>query len=442
MAGAGREAQVKSLQSIEGSAARAMKSLKDLKAIAAQPGIGFDEAIQGYSSLRAVRAPSGLAKSMISEMGNAVALNSGGPEDMKNALRGVSQTFGKGKIQAEELMQILEPAPMIRQAIEKAFGTANSEDLQAMMKRDAMSVTQFWERVVAQMRKLPRAGDGAKNALENVGIAAKELVIVFGQGFMGNDFTAKISAVGAWIGSLEPLARRAGEVLRRVFDQVTDAGGRMAGQFKAAWQALKAGDSNTLSRLSQGSVLLAEGAQKGAAWLQEMGQRAVGAGRQALKFAGDFATAWQMLSGGAVDSDKLMGLDPKAVGAAGGLMQGINRVKEMWGTLTSGNFGGLGEMIGHSLAQVYKLVEPWAVQMATRMAQAGVDVFKGFIAGLRKEFPKLDKFLNDAARLWEEWRPRFQALGDAIGGMIDKHLPGVIKLLDHLLTIAGLMAPT
>ncbi len=345
MAGAGREAQFKSLQSIEGSADRARQSMQDLKKIAAQPGIGLDEAIQGYSGLRAVKAPSGLAKGLISELGNAVATNAGGPEQLLQVLRGVQQTFGKGKIQAEELnQQILEAAPMVRQAIEKAFGTGDAEKITAILEKRGLTVQQFWERVLVQMRQLPRAGDGAKNALENVGIAGRELAITFGQGFLGDDGAKRIGSLGKWLESLDPIAKRLGQSLRRVFDRVSDAAGRMVGQFKLAWRALQAGDAAGLGRMNQGMVLLAEGVQKGATWLRVMGARAQQAGRQVGKLSGDFAATWRALHGGQAEGAG-SGLGGKL---AAGLTSGIRAAQG----LLAGGVGAMGEAAGRGLAQL------------------------------------------------------------------------------------------
>lgn len=388
MAGANRQAAAMGLANIEGGARRAASAMADLKKIAKGPGINLEDALAGYGSLRAVRAPGGLAKGLIAEMGNAVAVAGGGAEELQAVLRGVVQTFGKGVIAAEELnQQILEPAPMIRRAIEAAFGSANTEKIAKEMKRRGLTVTQFWERVLVQMRKLPRAGDGAKNAIENVGIALNELAVSFGQGLLGRTGAGAIGKLAEWIEGLAPLAQKMGAGVRRGIDIVLASLSRLQFNFKLAWMAMKLGWTFVLPVLDQRMVLLAEAVQ----WLTDRlpglsgGLR--GVWRNVVQLSKDFATAWrEILHPGSFDAQTLIELDPRAVDAARWVSGVVDAIRDAWAKVKAGDWFGIGFNLGEALGNLLQGLGPFGDTLIGRMISYGVDAGRGFVTGLASSF--------------------------------------------------------
>lgn len=252
---AAREAQEAGLRSIVGSSQAATAALSELQRVAKLPGIGFEQALGAFNQMVAVGTDAKLAIDLIAEFGNAVSLAGGGPEQLEMALRGVSQMMGKGAVSAEELnQQILEQAPIVRRAIQAAWGTADPEVITKRLAATGTSVQEFWRRTLAEMRKLPRAGNGAQNALDNLKIAFDELKIAFGKGFMGPDFSARIDQLSAWLDQMAPQARELGARLREMVDRVVARLPALLAQLREIWGELARGDWQALGARLGGLV--------------------------------------------------------------------------------------------------------------------------------------------------------------------------------------------
>jgi tape measure domain-containing protein len=151
------------LATVAGSAAAAEEQLKRLREIAKLPGIGFEEAIQGSIRLQAVGFSAKEAEKDLIEFSNAIALTGGGREELQRVTVQLGQLSAKGKVVAQDLKPIIEAAPAVGQALLKAFGTVNSEDIQKL----GISSQEFLRRLVSELGRLPRAAAGAKNSFEN-----------------------------------------------------------------------------------------------------------------------------------------------------------------------------------------------------------------------------------------------------------------------------------
>ena len=290
-----REAQFEGLVNLMGgnraAAGGAMSQIKELSRL---PGLDVQESLHGFNQLMSVGLKVPLALRLVKEFGNAVAIAGGGTREFALAIRGLSQMFGKGKISAEELnQQILEQAPLIRQAMLGVFKTSEALDITRMLgskslqtneirqKRAALKalvdeaerlrraqlakrrshgapddpetrmhrddlrlaikaakadlkrleaatlkaagpgiVHTFWQRVVAQMEKLPRAADLVKNALENIAIAWKENLIVFGEGLFGGHGAKFFNTIVGWLDQLREGFRNAGKAVREALSDL------------------------------------------------------------------------------------------------------------------------------------------------------------------------------------------------------------------------------
>lgn len=154
----------RSLTAITGSTAETGAQLARLQEVAKMPGLGFREAIQGSVRLQAVRIEASMAERMLKAFGNAVSLAGGGKAELDGVALAIQQIAGKGKVAAEEINQLAERAPQVRAAMQDAFGTADTEAIQKM----GLSTNQFFERLIAQLEKLPRATGGVSNSFENL----------------------------------------------------------------------------------------------------------------------------------------------------------------------------------------------------------------------------------------------------------------------------------
>lgn len=151
------------LTAIVGSADEAGRQLSRLTNIAKLPGIGFQEAIQGSIRLQAVGFSAGVAERALIQFSNAVALTGGGREELARITVQLGQLSAKGKVLAQDLKPIIEAGPAVGRALLQAFGTVNSEDIQAL----GLSSQEFIEQLLNQLEKLPRAAAGLRNTFDN-----------------------------------------------------------------------------------------------------------------------------------------------------------------------------------------------------------------------------------------------------------------------------------
>lgn len=151
------------LTAITGSADEAGRQLARLTNIAKLPGIGFQEAIQGSIRLQAVGFSAGVAERALIQFSNAVALTGGGREELARITVQLGQLSAKGKVLAQDLKPIIEAGPAVGRALLQAFGTVNSEDIQAL----GLSSQQFIDTLLTQLEKLPRAAAGLRNTFDN-----------------------------------------------------------------------------------------------------------------------------------------------------------------------------------------------------------------------------------------------------------------------------------
>jgi tape measure domain-containing protein len=158
------EALTLGLQNYAGSAAETEKQLKRLKEVAKLPGLGFKEALEGSIALQAVGFDARLAERALMGFGNALASVGKGKADLDGVILALSQIVSKGAISAEEINQLAERVPQIRQAMTAAFGSANPEAITKM----GVGPQAFVQGIIKELEKLPKAPNAAKNFFENL----------------------------------------------------------------------------------------------------------------------------------------------------------------------------------------------------------------------------------------------------------------------------------
>lgn len=147
-----------------------------LREVAKLPGLGFREAIQGSIRLQAVKLNAQLSERALASFGNALATVGKGKADLDGVTLALTQIVSKGKVSAEEINQIAERVPQIREAMKAAFGTADTEVLQ----KQNLAPEKFIEGIVAQLEKLPQASGGAQNAWENFTDSFDQAMVTLG----------------------------------------------------------------------------------------------------------------------------------------------------------------------------------------------------------------------------------------------------------------------
>lgn len=168
------------LTSVAGSAAEAEKQLISLKEVAKLPGLGFEEAIQGSVNLQAAGVSAKAAEEALMGFGNALATVGRGKAELDGVVRALTQMSAKGKIMAQEINQIAERVPQIRQILTSAFGTSSAEEIENL----GLTFEQFLAKVNAELAKLPKVSGGAQNSLENMMDAVNQAAAALGTVFL------------------------------------------------------------------------------------------------------------------------------------------------------------------------------------------------------------------------------------------------------------------
>ena len=190
------------LTAVMGSSSLAAQEMERLKEVAKLPGLGYAETIRMSTSLQAAGFSAEQARKSMAAFGNALAIVGKGKADLDGVGLALTQIMSKGKVSAEEINQIAERVPQIRKAMEAAFGTANTEMIQAM----GLTSGQFIRGITDDLGKLEKVTGGLKNGTENLSDAWFQ-------------FKANVGGSGSLFqGALDTLASGIGKVNRLLED--------------------------------------------------------------------------------------------------------------------------------------------------------------------------------------------------------------------------------
>lgn len=148
---------------VTGSAAKADEQFRKLEESAKLPGLGFEEAIRGSINLQAAGLSADRAREALEGFGNALATVGKGKDELDRVTVALTQMAAKGKVFAEEINQLQEAVPQIRQIMLAAFGTADTQILQ----KAEISSSKFIDTVTGALKTLTAASAGIKNDMEN-----------------------------------------------------------------------------------------------------------------------------------------------------------------------------------------------------------------------------------------------------------------------------------
>ena len=168
------------LTAITGSADLAQAKIRELQEIAKQPGLGFREAIQGQVRLEAAGLSASEATRAIAGFGNALATVGKGKAELDGVLTALTQISSKAVLSAEEINQIAERVPQIRQILRSAFGTADTE---AIAKQGYTGI-QAVRKILPELEKLPKATASAAASFENLSDAYDRALVATGKSLL------------------------------------------------------------------------------------------------------------------------------------------------------------------------------------------------------------------------------------------------------------------
>jgi tape measure domain-containing protein len=170
----------RSLTSLTGSAAATQKELVKLREIAKAPGINFEQAVQGAVRLKAVGVNLDLVNRSLRAFANEVARGGGGAEELNRVTVQLAQMVGKGKVMAEDLQNIAESMPSVRQLMKEAFGTGDPEILQKLK----VTGVQFIAEMTRAAEKHKQVVAGAEEQFDDAHQALKEALNELGKTLM------------------------------------------------------------------------------------------------------------------------------------------------------------------------------------------------------------------------------------------------------------------
>lgn len=203
---------VTGLQALQQSAVLTTERMKQLQVIAKQPGLGFEGAVQGDVRLRAVGISAEQSAKSIKAFANAIATTGGGKSEFDRVTVQLAQLSAKGKVLAQDLRPIIEAAPAVSGALQKLYGTVDSETISASLKKQGQSSSDFIRVLTDELAKLPQVQGGLKNIWEN-GLDALTLSAAkFGDGIakafnlqqVGQQLSDSITSLGDKFAALSP----------------------------------------------------------------------------------------------------------------------------------------------------------------------------------------------------------------------------------------------
>lgn len=155
------------LAGIQQAAQQTGQRIKDLQALAKAPGLGLEQAEQADIRLRAVGVSAEESARQIKAFANAIATTGGGSTQFELVTTQLSQMSAKGKVLAEDLKPIISAAPAVAGALQRLYGTVDSETISASLKKQGQSSKDFIATLTTELAKLPQVTGGLKAIYEN-----------------------------------------------------------------------------------------------------------------------------------------------------------------------------------------------------------------------------------------------------------------------------------
>jgi tape measure domain-containing protein len=201
------DSQVRGLAAYSRNAQELQAQLARLQEIAKLPGLGLSEVRAGVLQLEAAGLSAQTSERALMAFGNALALVGKGKSELDGVILALGQIASKGQISAEEINQIAERVPQIRQVLVSAFGTASTEAIQKM----GITADEAIKRIIAGLERLPKATGGALNTFENLSDALERAFLPIGRGIL-DIFGASESGAMRLIDRIAEMGRQIGEV--------------------------------------------------------------------------------------------------------------------------------------------------------------------------------------------------------------------------------------
>ena len=205
------DSQVRGLAAYAKNAEELQTQLGRLKEIAKLPGLGLTEVRAGVLNLEAAGLSAQTSERALMAFGNALALVGKGKSELDGVILALGQIASKGAISAEEINQIAERVPQIRQVLVSAFGTASTEAIQKM----GMSADVAIGKIIAGLEQLPKATSSALTTFENLQDALDQAFLPIGRGIL-DIFSSAEGGTMRLIERIAEMGKQIGEVFSAI----------------------------------------------------------------------------------------------------------------------------------------------------------------------------------------------------------------------------------
>ena len=205
------DSQVRGLAAYAKNAQELQAQLTRLNEIAKLPGLGLTEVRAGVLNLEAAGLSAQTSERALMAFGNALALVGKGKSELDGVILALGQIASKGAISAEEINQIAERVPQIRQVLVSAFGTASTEAIQKM----GLSADVAIGKIIAGLEMLPKATQSALTTFENLQDALEQAFLPIGRGIL-DIFSSAEGGTMRLIERVAEMGRQIGEVFSAI----------------------------------------------------------------------------------------------------------------------------------------------------------------------------------------------------------------------------------
>jgi tape measure domain-containing protein len=205
------DSQVRGLAAYAKNAQELQAQLTRLQEIAKLPGLGLTEVRAGVLNLEAAGLSAQTSERALMAFGNALALVGKGKSELDGVILALGQIASKGAISAEEINQIAERVPQIRQVLVSAFGTASTEAIQKM----GLSADVAIGKIIAGLEQLPKATQSALTTFENLQDALEQAFLPIGRGIL-DIFSSAEGGTMRLIERVAEMGRQIGEVFSAI----------------------------------------------------------------------------------------------------------------------------------------------------------------------------------------------------------------------------------
>lgn len=176
------------LQSLSSSYAEAAAQRERLIEASRLPGLNLEQALRSSLQLQAIGETGERATRIITEFGNALALSGQPASELRAVISGLRQISGEGKVLQEDIGIITSRVAALGRGLRETFGGTRAEDIRrfydALGVRGSEQGPRFISDVLKILSELPRAGDTAANAIENLQDTFDRAQATIGQNFL------------------------------------------------------------------------------------------------------------------------------------------------------------------------------------------------------------------------------------------------------------------